>query len=178
MHEITLGDGHILEARVVGLQSSFSDGKMRTLKKNSMYHNSHTTYHDSSIERQHVSGVKCLMLMKSWLTQHVRLEVSIIWTVKLTHNKSMLLTANVLKQRPSRKAEFAEASKELTCWLWPWRIKGDPLLCQFPSNGGKRSEEPLGLVHSDVCVKINTKSLGGTEYFVDKKIQLVWVYVV
>ena len=26
---------------------------------------------------------------------------------------------------------------------------------QFPTGGGKRSDEPLGLVHSDVCGKMN-----------------------
>lgn len=36
---------------------------------------------------------------------------------------------------------------------------------QFPTSGGKRSEEPLGLVHSDVCGKMNAKSLSGAEYF-------------
>ena len=36
---------------------------------------------------------------------------------------------------------------------------------QFPTGGGRRSEEPLGLVHSDVCGKMNAKSLSGAEYF-------------
>ena len=27
---------------------------------------------------------------------------------------------------------------------------------QFPSTGGKRTKQPLGLVHSDVCGKIHT----------------------
>ena len=51
---------------------------------------------------------------------------------------------------------------------------------RFPSSGGKRSDEPLGLVHSDVCGKINTKSLSGAEYFVtfiDDKTHFVWMYV-
>ena len=51
---------------------------------------------------------------------------------------------------------------------------------RFPNGGGKRSEEPLGLVHSDVCGKINAKSLSGAEYFVsfiDDKTRFIWVYV-
>ena len=50
----------------------------------------------------------------------------------------------------------------------------------FPKDGGKRSEEPLGLVHSNVCGKTNAKSLSGAEYFVmftDDKTRFVWVYV-
>ena len=49
----------------------------------------------------------------------------------------------------------------------------------FPTNGRNRSEEPLGLVHSDVCGKMNERSLGGAEYFltfIDDKTHFVWVY--
>ena len=35
---------------------------------------------------------------------------------------------------------------------------------QFPADSGKRSKELLGLVHSDICGKINAKSLSGAEY--------------
>ena len=42
-----------------------------------------------------------------------------------------------------------------------------------------RAEEALGLVHSDVCGKMNVKSEDGTEYllsFIDDKTQYTWVY--
>ena len=51
---------------------------------------------------------------------------------------------------------------------------------QFPTKGGKRSEEPLGLVHSDVCGTMNAKSLSGAEYFltfIDDKTRHVSAYV-
>ena len=51
---------------------------------------------------------------------------------------------------------------------------------QFPTVGGQRSKEPLGLVHSDVCGKMNAKSLSGAEYFltfIDDCTRYVWVYV-
>ena len=35
----------------------------------------------------------------------------------------------------------------------------------FPSAGRKRAEVPLGLVHSDVCGPLNSKSLSGARYF-------------
>ena len=50
----------------------------------------------------------------------------------------------------------------------------------FPVDGGKRSDEPLGLVHSDVCGKMNSKSLSGGEYFltfIDDKTHYVWTYI-
>ena len=51
----------------------------------------------------------------------------------------------------------------------------------FPKSGRERAEEPLGLVHSDVCGKISSPSLGQAEYFivfVDDKTHYVWIYVV
>lgn len=51
---------------------------------------------------------------------------------------------------------------------------------KFTTSDRKRAVEPLGLVHSDVCGKINAKSLSGAEYFltfIDKNTHYVWVYV-
>ena len=51
----------------------------------------------------------------------------------------------------------------------------------FPKSGPERAEEPLGLVHNDVCGKISSPSLGQAEYFivfVDDKTHYVWIYVV
>ena len=51
---------------------------------------------------------------------------------------------------------------------------------KFPTDRGKRSGELLGLIHSDVCGKMNAKSLSGGEYFltfIDDKSRYVWVYI-
>ena len=45
--------------------------------------------------------------------------------------------------------------------------------------GGERSEKLLGVVHSDVCGKTETRSLSGVEYFVtfiNDKSRFIWVY--
>ena len=58
-------------------------------------------------------------------------------------------------------------------------IDGKQCRMPFPKTGGERSEELLGVVHSDVCRKIETKSLNRAEYFVtfiDDKSRFVWVY--
>ena len=50
----------------------------------------------------------------------------------------------------------------------------------FPTTGGNRAKALLELVHSDVCGKINAKSLSGAEYFltfIDDKTRFVWVYI-
>ena len=47
------------------------------------------------------------------------------------------------------------------------------------SPSSRRAEEPLDLVHSDLCGKMNEKSLGRAEYFlsfIDDKTCYVWVY--
>ena len=51
---------------------------------------------------------------------------------------------------------------------------------RFPINHSKRADEPLDLVHSDLCGKMNTKSLSGAKYFltfIDDKTRHVWVYI-
>ena len=58
-------------------------------------------------------------------------------------------------------------------------IDGKQSRTPFPKNGS-RSGDLLGTIHSDVCGKIETKSLGGAEYFVtfiDDKSRYTWVYV-
>ncbi len=43
-----------------------------------------------------------------------------------------------------------------------------------------RAGEPLELVHSDLCGKMNVKSESGAEYFlsfIDDKTRYVWIYV-
>ena len=50
----------------------------------------------------------------------------------------------------------------------------------FPRVGRRRAVKPLELIHSDLCGKMNTKSLGQGEYFLtftDDKTGYVWVYV-
>ena len=58
-------------------------------------------------------------------------------------------------------------------------VDGKQSTFPFPKTGGERSDELLGIVHSDACEMIETKSLSGTEYFVtfiDDKSRFIWVY--
>ena len=50
----------------------------------------------------------------------------------------------------------------------------------FPTCDGKRAKALLELVHSDVCRKVNSKSLSGAEYFltfVDAQTRYIWIYI-
>ena len=58
-------------------------------------------------------------------------------------------------------------------------IEGKLHKTKFPDKGGRRAVEPLELVHSDVCGKIETSSLGGGHYFltlIDDNTRHVWMY--
>ena len=59
-------------------------------------------------------------------------------------------------------------------------VEGKHHRSRFPVDGGKRSSEPLGFVHSDVCGKMNATSLSGGEYFltfIDDNTRFTWIYV-
>ena len=59
-------------------------------------------------------------------------------------------------------------------------IKGKHKKSVFPMSESHRAAEPLDLFHSDVCGKINVRSLGGAEYFltfIDDRTHYTWVYI-
>ena len=69
---------------------------------------------------------------------------------------------------PSTEVSFCES-----------RTEGKIHRSKFPVEQSKRADEELGLVHTDVCGKVGTKSLSGGEYFltfIDDKTRYVWVY--
>ena len=58
-------------------------------------------------------------------------------------------------------------------------VEGKHHRSPFPTGGCMRVKEPLELVHTDVCGKMNSTSLGGAQYFmtfIDDKTRYVWVY--
>ena len=59
-------------------------------------------------------------------------------------------------------------------------VEGKSHRLPFQHSTGNRADHPLELIHSDVCGKIGTRSLGGGEYFVtfvDDYTRHVWVYI-
>ena len=73
--------------------------------------------------------------------------------------------------------DYQKSSDSKFCELC---IEGKHHRSAFPSTGGKRATEILELIHSDVCGKLDTKSLSGGEYFltfIDDMSRFAWVYV-
>ena len=59
-------------------------------------------------------------------------------------------------------------------------VQGKSHRLPFQPSTLKRADHPLELIHSDVCGKVGTRSLGGGEYFVtfvDDHTRHVWVYI-
>ena len=60
------------------------------------------------------------------------------------------------------------------------RVDGKHHRSSFPKSGGRRATKLLEIVHSDVCGRLEAKSLSGAEYFVtfiDDKSRYVWIYI-
>ena len=60
-------------------------------------------------------------------------------------------------------------------------VQGKSHCLPFQQSSVKRTDHPLKLIHSDVCRKIGTRSLGGGEYFItflDDHTRHVWVYII
>ena len=59
-------------------------------------------------------------------------------------------------------------------------LEGKQHRSSFPAQSETRAKEPLELVHSDICGKVNSRSLSGAEYFmtfIDDCTRYVWIYL-
>ena len=59
-------------------------------------------------------------------------------------------------------------------------VQGKSHRLPFQQSSVERTSNPLELIHSDVCGKVRTQSLGSGEYFVtvlDDHTRYVWVYI-
>ena len=75
--------------------------------------------------------------------------------------------------------EFDYEPKKESSFCEP-RVDCKQSTLSFPKTGGERSDELLGIIHSDACGKIETKSLSGAEYFLiffNDKSRFVWIYM-
>lgn len=101
---------------------------------------------------------------------------------KLWHRRfGHLGTRNMNKLKKSELVDgFDYTTQEKLDFCKPC-VSGKIHRSPFPKTGRERATEPLGIVHSDVCGKISSPSLGQAEYFVvfiDDKTHYVWISVV
>ena len=206
---VTLGDGHVLEATGVGnvkLNMKLSDTKTKLCTLLEVLYVPGLAYNLLSVSKASEAGMTavfsnsgchiktdngkviaagsragslyCLDYISSakvYATASSKQSKEDSWHQRYGHlgeyALKKLATENLvdgLTYDPSKKLSFCEPCAEAK----NHRTK-------FPKAGGKRSEEILGLIHSDVCGKVDTKSLGGAQYFltfIDDKSRYTWVY--
>ena len=208
--EVTLGDGHALDATgqgTVSLVMRLPDGKTQRCVLHSVLYVPKLSYNLLSVTKASESGkiikfddAGCKILNMHNKLIAIATKVGSLYYLECTELNKVQQLSVVIKGSKERLwhrryGHLGEknlknlasnglvnhfdygASKEIgfceTC------IGGKHHRSNFPSNGGTCSKEILGLVHSDVCGKINTKSIGGAEYFltfIDDRTCYVWVY--
>ena len=210
--EVTLGDGHILEAigiGVVELQANLADEKTRRCKPHDVLYVPQLSYNLFSVSRATEMGkttsfdkANCQVFDANEKLIATASKIGSLYylncqtysqQVNVADNQCRETKEDVWHRRLGHLGEqnLQKLAKNELVVGFDYDVSKEIHFCepcakgkhhrsQFPTSGGKRSEEPLGLVHSDVCGKMNTKSLSGAEYFVtfiDDKTRFVWVYV-
>ena len=209
--EVSLGDGHSLEARGRGdihLTMKLSTGKSKNCTLHNVLYVPELSYNLFSVTRAAEAGMSTVFdkvgceiqsasgevvatatrvanLYKLACVSHRSqantainhpIATKELWYKRYGHlgvtNLDKLATDNLvdgLDYNVSDKLEFCEAC-----------VDGKHHRTKFPTGGGNRSDTLLGLVHSDVCGKMDTESLSGAQYFltfIDDKSRYTWVYI-
>ena len=208
--EVTLGDGHVLEATGIGaveLQASLGNGTTRRCTLHNVLYVPQLSYNLFSVSRATEMGkttsfdkTSCRVYDANEKLIAIGSKVGSLYylncyshQVNVADNQCCETKEDVWHRRLGHlgKQSMQKLAKNELVVGFEYDVSKEIHFCEpcalgkhhrssFPNDGGKRSEEPLGLVHSDVCGKINAKSLSGAEYFVtfiDDKTRFVWVYV-
>ena len=203
--EVTLGDGHVLEATgegTVQLQMKFPDGKTRKCNLHNVLLVPKLAYNLLSVSKAAEAGkaIKfdksgCKIISDNAKVTAIAKRVGNLYYLECKENQSLNVVVQS-KERLWHRRYGHLGEQSLTKLAKGVLIKGfdyDPSknigLCEtciggkhqrskFPTSS-TRCKEPLGLVHSDVCGKMSAKSLAGAEYFltfIDDHTRYVWVY--
>ena len=208
MH-VTLGDGHDLEAMGVGdvgLEMKLSNGKTQKCTLTSVLYVPDLAYNLFSVSKASEAGMTAVFGDRGcriktadgkiigaanhtgslyYLDCISRHEFHVAEIDKHTiedswHQRYGHLSENALRKLakdklvdgftydPSKNLNFCEPCTQ-----------GKIHRNKFSNDGGKRSTQILGLIHSDVCGKLSSASLGGAQYFltfIDDKTRYTWVY--
>ena len=208
--DVTLGDGHHLKAigrGTVTLEVELSQGKIKKCKLNDVLYVPNLTYNlisvaraTSMVERTVFSNAGCEFLNAGHVVATgTRIGELYYLNCRGTHKVATVAQGHGVSQEELWHRRYGHLGIQsikmlvredmvngLTC-----DMTKDISVCEpcaegkhhrekFPTSGGKRSNLLLGLVHSDVCGKMSTQSLGGCEYFltlIDDKTRYTWVYI-
>ena len=142
------------------------------------------------MEKSLIGHVTLSYQVKGWLPEGPQWEVYTTLTVTLI---TMLVLHK--KQKEHAGTNISDTSICRVCKSLPETISSLALILTTPrrlvsarrvkskqtrSTSENRATEPLELIHSDVCGKLNTRFLSGAEYFltfVDDRTYYSWIYV-
>ena len=206
---VILGDGHQLEATaggVIELRLVLPDGTTKKCRLDDVLYVPDLTYNLLSVSRMTEAGKEvnfvdnhCLVTDQGerviafaskkrnlYYLNYVNVEQSsCVCTAEenesVWHRRFGHLGETYLQQIAREKLVngFVYDIKQCTKFCESC-VKGKFHKSKFPNAGRRRAQKPLELVHSDVCGKLNSKSLSGAEYFltfVDDYTHYTWVYV-
>lgn len=192
--EVTLGDGHVLKVAgqgVVSLKMKLPDGNVRRCKLLDVLYVPALAYNLLSVSKAAENGKVtkfdddgCQILNSNrkviakgtrcgslyYLDYKADLQANVVqqeskesvWHRRYGHlgvqNMQKLVRDNLVKgldyDHSKEVGDVCEAC-----------IGGKLKKTPFQVSGSERAAEPLDLVHSDVCGKMNARTLGGAEYF-------------
>ena len=205
--EVTLGDGHTLEAigrGVVPLEMKLPNSSSQRCKLQDVLYVPALLYNLLSVAKAAENGkviefndsgcdivgsgrrlvakatrVGSLYYLDCEIDQHTSVaqgSKEVLWHQRYGHLNVQSLQklsrnnlVNGLDFNHTKDIKFCE-----TC------VRGKQTKSVFPTSERNRAAEPLDLVHSDVCGKMNARSLGGAEYFltfIDDQTHYTWIYV-
>ena len=203
--EVTLGDGHVLEATgegIVQIKMKLPNEKLRRSNLRNVLFVPKLAYNLLSVSKAaearrttQFDESGCPIFNSDMNVIAVAKRVGNLYYLECqeNHSLSVMMQSNerlwhrrfghlgengLVKLAKSGliKSFNYDSSKEIgfceTC------IGGKHQRSKFPASS-TRCKEPLGLVHSDVCGKMNTASLGGAVYFltfIDDNTRYVWIY--
>ena len=209
--QVTLGDGHTLEATgrgTVALEMKLPDGTTKVCKLNDVLYVPKLSYNLLSVSKATKSGktakfsetgCRILDTKRKLIATGTRVG-SLYYLNRLTGCQHVIVAESVRQESKEEVwhrrfghlgvRNLQKLAKDKLVSGYDYDVSKEIGFCescaegkhyrsQFPTGGG-RSEEPLGLVHSDVCGKMNAKSLSGAEYFptfIDDCTHYVWRYM-
>lgn len=208
--EVSLGDGYMLEAMGTGVVSLMLELPDKQLQCNlyNVLHVPKLTYNLLSVSKMTDNGKHITF---SDDEGHVYNEEEKLIAIATKKGNLYHLNCRQIEQRQAYIVKNGEGESKEIVWHKRYGHLGekglrelvkynlvfgfDYNLCNsidfckscvvgrrpFTTTGRKRADTVLGLVHSDVCGKISTPSLGGAEYFltfIDDRSHYIWVYMV
>jgi len=202
--EVTLGDGYAVEATgkgVVKLELVAKDGKTKKCKLHDVLYVPKLSYNLLSVSRVTKAGkavefneAGCVITDENRKLIGTATRVGNLYYLNCRDGRAQ---SNAAAETWHRRyghlgvENLKKLAKDDMVEGFDYKFSKGKEICEpctkgklnrkpFPVRGSRRSAEPLGLVHSDVCGKMSTKSLSDGEYFltfIDDNTHYLWVYI-